>query len=360
VSAEGRLLTCGEDYDDGEPVGLGHGDDVEVVPVPTIVPGLAAVRVTSVSTGDNHTLAVSEDGAVYSFGLGDRGRLGHGDEENQLAPRVIEGLLGVRACEVSAGDVHSLVLAASGAVFSFGWGGDGRLGHGDQSDQPTPKVIEELRSVRVCAVAAGGDHSLVLGAGGEVYSFGNGVEGRLGHGNTAIQLTPQVIKALKGVKVRAVSAGWRHSLVLGSAGEVYSFGRGVAMGHGDEEQNQKTPKVIEALAGVKVCAVAVGADHSLVLSEDGVVCSFGFGDDGRLGHGHKEDQLTPKAIEALLGVKVSSIAAGVCTSLVVAASGVAYGWGSEDESLGLGALGLAENQLVPLQYPTEQLLCAKE
>jgi regulator of chromosome condensation len=83
-----------------------------------------------------------------------------------------------------------------------------------------PKVMEALRSVRVCAVAAGDNHSLVLDVGGEVNSFGAGGSGRLGHGDTASQPTPQVIKALKGVRVCAVAAGEMHSLVVGSAGEV--------------------------------------------------------------------------------------------------------------------------------------------
>ena len=95
--------------------------------------------------------------------------------------------------------------------------------------------------------------------------------------------------------------------------------------------------------------------HILVLSEDGVVYSFGDGDHGKLGHGNEEGQRTPKAIEALQGVRVSSIAAGVQTSLAVAASGVAYGWGyGQNERLGLG-LGLTEDHLVPLQYPSEQV-----
>eukprot|EP00966_Prymnesium_polylepis_P281310 6499965-Prymnesium_polylepis.2 len=89
------------------------------------------------------------------------------------------------------------------------------------------------------AVAAGGDYSLVLGAGGEVYSFGCGGGGRLGHGNAVgrYNYTPRVVKALKGVKVRAVAAGRRHSLVLGSAGKVYSFGAGGygTLGHSNEE-----------------------------------------------------------------------------------------------------------------------------
>mmetsp|Transcript_75075 Transcript_75075/g.207074 ORF Transcript_75075/g.207074 Transcript_75075/m.207074 type:complete len:132 (+) Transcript_75075:100-495(+) len=123
------------------------------------------------------------------------------------------------------------------------------------------------------------------------------------------------------------------------------------LGHGDGE-DQLTPKVIEALAGVKVRAVAVG-EHSLVLSEDGVVYSFGEGRYGKLGHANKEGQRTPKAIEALQGVRVSSIAAGAQTSLAVAASGVAYGWGyGEDERLGLG---LTQHQPTPLQYRPEQL-----
>jgi len=239
VSAEGRLLTCGVDEDeDGNPVGLGH-EEQQVVPVPTVVPGLAAARVSSVAAGGRHTLALSEDGVVYSFGLGWGGGLGHGDEEDQRTPRVIEGLRGVRACAVEAGGRHSLVLAASGAVYSFGLGALGQLGHGDTKNQLTPKVIESLRSVRMWAVAAGGDYSLVLGAGGEVYSFGCGGGGRLGHGNAVgrYNYTPRVVKALKGVKVRAVAAGRRHSLVLGSAGKVYSFGAGGygTLGHSNEE-----------------------------------------------------------------------------------------------------------------------------
>eukprot|EP00966_Prymnesium_polylepis_P130790 3025205-Prymnesium_polylepis.1 len=116
VSAEGRLLTCG--VEDSDSVGLGHGEE-EVVPVPTVVAGLAEVRVSCVSAADNHTLALSEHGVVYSFGRGDYGRLGHGDGEDLLTPRATEGLLGVRACAVAAGGNHSLVLAASGAVYSF-------------------------------------------------------------------------------------------------------------------------------------------------------------------------------------------------------------------------------------------------
>ena len=101
-------------------------------------------------------------------------------------PKRIEGLQGVRAVAISSAVSHSLVLAADGAVYTFGGGGLGKLGHGDESPVATPKRIEALRSVRVVAVAAGCHHSVALSASGEVYSWGVGGCGVLGHGDEVL------------------------------------------------------------------------------------------------------------------------------------------------------------------------------
>ena len=161
-----------------------------------------------------------------------------------------------------------------------------------------------------------------------------------------------MIEALRGMRVRAVAAGEDYSLALSVSGEVYSFGMGGdgRLGHGDEE-DQLLPKRVEELAEVR--AVAAGDAHSMVLTEAGVVYSFGVGEAGRLGHNDEDHQYTPRIVEALQGVNVSAIAGGSATSYAVASGGAAYGWGyGEDESLGLG---LSEHQLVPLQYPSDQL-----
>ena len=83
---------------------------------------------------------------------------------------------------VSAGECHSLAITADGSVWSWGWGGNGRLGHGDQQLQLLPKKIEALAGQRVIAVSAE-DHSIALTADGAVWSWGDGAGGRLGHGD---------------------------------------------------------------------------------------------------------------------------------------------------------------------------------
>ena len=80
----------------------------------------------------------------------------------------------------AAGEQHSLVVVQCGAVFSFGHGWCGQLGHGDEEDLSVPKRIEALAEQRALAVSAGGGHSIVVAASGHVYTFGLGTCGRLG------------------------------------------------------------------------------------------------------------------------------------------------------------------------------------
>ena len=91
----------------------------------------------------DHSLALTADGAVWSWGDGASGQLGHGDGQTQLLPKRIEALVGRRVVAVSAGYFHSLARTADGAVFTWGEGESGCLGHGeDLSNQLLPKKVE--------------------------------------------------------------------------------------------------------------------------------------------------------------------------------------------------------------------------
>ena len=190
VGEGGQLLTCGSDNGWGF---LGQGEGVVETAVPRAVTGPGGVRIRTVAAGFYHTLACSDEGVAYSFGHGVNGQLGHGDTADQHSPQVIEALLGVHISAVAASAVRSLALSRGGALYSFGYGVYGALGHGDRLTQLAPRLVEALKGVLILAVAVGYAHSLVLSDAGALYSFGHGEHGPLGHGDQADQLTPRLI-----------------------------------------------------------------------------------------------------------------------------------------------------------------------
>ncbi|MDF2713359.1 MAG: S-layer protein [Paenibacillus sp.] len=322
---------------------LGHGDEIEKLS-PAAIEGLTGMEIKAVSAGYSHTLVLTVTGDVYSFGSGANGRLGHGDLNDRNSPTKITGLAGKTVTSIAAGKEHSLVLTDTGEIFSFGNGILGQLGHGDTAQQNVPEQIIGIPPIQ--AISAGGFHSLALTEAGEVYSFGHGGFGRTGHDNTAHLYSPVKIATLSNIK--AISAGETFSLALASTGDVYSFGFGAfgQLGHGDTNPKLR-PTKIDALTGKTVKAVSTGFSHSLVLTDDGEVYSFGNGYAGLLGHGDDHTQLTPKKIESFSNVAVRAISAGGSHSTIVTSAGEAYTFGEGFN----GALGLGDrhNVFTPTQ-----------
>ena len=352
IDGEGRLSSCGCPPDH-VPGLLGHGEGVTRLNAPTrLASPLGGERAVSVSAGGYHSLALTSSGAVWSWGDESNGRLGHGDEEEQSQPKKVEAFDGQRVLAVVAGGDHSLALTADSVVWSWGYGREGQLGHGDLQDQLLPKKVEAFAGQRVVAVSAGNDHSLALTADGAVWSWGFGEFGGLGHGDEEDQLLPKQIEALAGQRVLAVSAGNDHSLALTADGALWSWGGGAfgQLGHGDQ-QNQLLPKKVEALAGLRVLAVSVGGYHSLALTANGAVWSWGGGAFGQLGHGDQQSKLLPKKIEAFADQRVVATSAGGYHSLAITTDGAVFTWGEGE----YGCLGHGEdlsNQLLPKKIET--------
>ena len=119
-------------------------------------------RVVELSAGLFHSLAVTESGALLSWGSGTNGRLGHGDTVMRLRPRRIEVLADVEIIHASAGSGHSLAVSASGQLYTWGQGYNGRLGHGNQETKPQPEVVEALLGVSVTQAVAGSEFTIAL------------------------------------------------------------------------------------------------------------------------------------------------------------------------------------------------------
>ena len=305
VTDAGIVFTFGR----GSSGRLGHGRELDEY-LPRVVEMLAERRMSRVSPGAYHTLFLTSDGEVFSCGMGECGRLGHGGEVDERSPRLIEALLDRKVIQVAAGVWTTAVLTSKGEVFTFGSGGFGRLGHGAEVDETRPRLIESLVGKRVVQVVVGGSHTLVLTSDGEVFSFGSGEHGRLGHGVKTHENTPRRVESLVGKRVVQVAVGGHHSAVVTSDGEVLTFGKGCdgQLGHA-EIHDENTPRQVQPLIGCQVTHVTAGMFHSAVMC-DGKVMTFGKGANGQLGHGDTDDVSTPKVVELLASKNVATVNAG--------------------------------------------------
>jgi alpha-tubulin suppressor-like RCC1 family protein len=112
--------------------------------------------------------AVTEDGELYTWGYGSNGRLGHGDEKDQSKPTRVQWFVdqSIRIKRVFCGGHHTIAVAEDGSVFGFGWTHHGQLGVGEiaHGDQGTvfPKPLETLQGHRILNVGVAEQHTLCL------------------------------------------------------------------------------------------------------------------------------------------------------------------------------------------------------
>jgi alpha-tubulin suppressor-like RCC1 family protein len=308
---------------------------------PAGVAALRGVRIVAVAASETFSLSLAAGGALYSWGCGSEGQLGLGDENDRATPCLVEALEGEEVVAVAAGDDHALAATADGALYSWGYGVDGRLGHEETEGRLLPERVEALADVRVAQVAAGRWHSLALCAGGALYSWGGGMFGRLGHGDEESQTLPRPVAALSAVRVVSMSASAHHTLAVCEAGEAYSWGYGGngRLGHGDTA-NRSTPTRIESLRGERLVSIAAGFAFSLGVTEAGAVLSWGANECGQLGHRDRETRLAPAQLKTLQHVRIVAATAGKEHAIAIADGGKAFGWGcaaQQDPRLGLGA-----------------------
>jgi alpha-tubulin suppressor-like RCC1 family protein len=114
------------------------------LPTPRQVEALFGIPVVAMSAKGQHSMCITEQGDLYTFGCGVHGRLGHGDHKHRNLPTVVEAFAGKeRIINVSAGQYHSACISLRGEVFTWGKGEHGQLGQGEAN------MMDCLRPVRV-------------------------------------------------------------------------------------------------------------------------------------------------------------------------------------------------------------------
>ncbi|XP_010184024.1 PREDICTED: probable E3 ubiquitin-protein ligase HERC3, partial [Mesitornis unicolor] len=215
----------------------------------TLVKELRNQDIVQIACGDQHAMALSRGGELFTWGQNAHGQLGVGSQTTLIPqPQLVERLKGIALAQIAAGGAHSIAVSLSGAVFSWGKNDFGQLGLGDTEDRDCPSYIEALEHWKSVFICCGADHTAVLSKEGLVCTFGAGGAGQLGHNSTRNEIVPRVVAELWGARVSQVACGRQHTLVyVPSLDKVYSFGSGEEGQLRDERKpNQLIPLPINS------------------------------------------------------------------------------------------------------------------
>uniref|UniRef100_A0A8B9RHS8 BTB domain-containing protein n=1 Tax=Astyanax mexicanus TaxID=7994 RepID=A0A8B9RHS8_ASTMX len=240
------------------------------------------LSVLDITMKDRPALVVfqsSDPTEVYTWGNNANFSLGHGNQETRHHPEIVDlfARTGVYVKQVVLCKFHSVFLSQKGQVYTCGHGQGGRLGHGDEQTYLVPRLVEGLLSHHCSKIAAARDHTVVLTEEGYVYTFGLNTYHQLGLSPppAASQVPKQVTsKSLKGRTVIGVAAGRFHT-VLWTRDAVYTMGlNGGQLGYLMDPNGEKcvtVPRQVSALHHKEVTIAMVAASNgaTVCLTEKG-------------------------------------------------------------------------------------------
>ncbi|KAJ8555492.1 hypothetical protein K7X08_012988 [Anisodus acutangulus] len=311
-------------------------------------------KIIALAAGEAHTLALTANGDVYSWGRGTFGRLGTGSETDQLFPvRINFGLADsrVKIVGIAAGAYHSLALSENSLVPHLL---EGFLELGSPNSSASDSKRKKLT---ISSVKGGGMISVAIDNLGSLWLWGNFPEPQKSKSiESEFSLTsscnPIPVWNFHGHTVVKVACGNEHVVALVTAAEggsdlvCYSWGGNShgQLGLGDR-QSRQYPEVIEPFSSESpwtVYEVACGAFHTALLAQkspsdklESVCWTFGQGDNGQLGHGTTQSMLSPEPVKALpRNAFLISVDCGLFHTSVVSSAGDVWSWGME-KGLGL-------------------------
>ncbi|XP_069896737.1 X-linked retinitis pigmentosa GTPase regulator isoform X2 [Dipodomys merriami] len=316
------------------------------------------------SCGDEHTAIVTGNNKLYMFGSNNWGQLGLGSQSTMNKPTCVKALKPEKVKLAACGRNHTLVSTEKGSVFATGGNSEGQLGLGDTEERNTFHQINFFTTQhQIKQLSAGSNTSAALTEDGKLYMWGDNSEGQLGLKNISNVCVPHQVTV--GKPIIWISCGYYHSAFVTTDGELYTFGEPEHGKLGLPSKllaNHRTPQLVTGIAE-KVLQVACGGGHTIVLTEK-TVYTFGLGQFGQLGLGTALFETPePKVVEHIKDQKITFVSCGENHTAVMTDVGLMYTFGDgRHGKLGLGLENFT-NQFFPtlcsnfLRFIVQQIAC---
>ncbi|TMW48698.1 hypothetical protein DOY81_006217 [Sarcophaga bullata] len=291
--------------------------------------------VKCMSAGRAHLVVVTKNGTIFTMGNNSYGQCCRDiiEDEAYKGSSLIYRLSQKDICgeedeiiDVVCGQDHTMLLTRQGRVYTCGWGADGQTGQGHyESTGRLSQALGDISTEHIVKLACASDCVLALNDKGEVFGWGNSEYGQLDDTDNALTQisSPQQLKLTKGIgKLKDIAAGGSFCMVLNEEGLVYTWGFGI-LGFGPYvEQTSKPQHLLPPLFGrndfsdkTYVTSIGCGVFHMGAINSDGDLFMWGKNRFGHLGLGHKQDQFFP--LKTAVNGKVTKVAFGVDHTLAM-------------------------------------------
>ncbi|GBG70273.1 hypothetical protein CBR_g6400 [Chara braunii] len=277
---------------------LGLGDVEDRKNPAAILSKFTRSRISRVAAGAHHSMAVTDNGDIFTWGSNECGQLGY-ELRSVLGPRFVKfprKLETIRGSRAYAGFSMSAAIITSGKAFIWGCNGHGQLGIGDDLQRTLPHVLPAPGGVQFATLALGANHVLGVNKNGELYGWGNNDRGQMGLAyTTPMELKPVLISSLLSSDVEVVVTGGYayemqgHTLALTATGKLFTWGWNAfgQSGLGNLDLGSATPnRLLEFDPPIQVLSMATGQYNSIISTiRKGVpsIHSWGPNYDGQLG-----------------------------------------------------------------------------
>lgn len=307
-----------------------------------------------VSVGNGFMVALNSYGQAYAWGDNSYGTLGNETKVNSSTPVAVSMPQDTVFTKVTAGWDHVLALSSTGQVYAWGANGNGQLATGNTEDVTKPQRIETLPTDKIfVSVAAGKCFSMALASDGTVYVWGLNDKAQLGISplGFAVRREPQVIPALSGLFVTGIFAGEATAAIVTTDGSLWLWGDNSGGQVDPSGASYALPREKTSQSVYFASSVAIGKLHVSFSELNGSVKSFGVNQYGQFGNGNAPGEIIQASLKAATlaeGVTVKSIAVGDFHTIALSGEGKVYTWGANNATQ-LGFVSDQTHQLTPYE-----------
>jgi len=276
---------------------------------------------TSVSTGESHALAISSNGSLYAWGSNRYGQLGDNTKISKSSPVLISTS---SWSDIGTGEFHSIALRNDGRVFVWGRNDYGQLGLNLQNEHIGNETAYKSSPVSLGTssfvfVTAGKESSFAIRSDKALFSWGANQNGVLGQDDLTFRSSPVQIGTSS---YNFVSSDGYHSVAVTSDNKLFSWGRNLEGLVGDNTIINRSSPV--QISGTWFTAYA-GNNTTHAITTSNAVFGWGYGGFGGIGDNERIHRSSP--VQVATGTSFIAVSSGNGFSQFIAANNTLYNTG---------------------------------